>query len=347
MGRIAGAICLAVAVLAAIVLVVVYLILVHTHSGSAWDLQAYHGALQIRSPVFNAIDSVLYRINRRSLEITMIALFGIGIIRGRPILGATAVFVAGASVAAAHTLRYHLLHSLPITTVGFAGFTYPSQHVTTVVACAMGAILVCPWWMRGCLGVLGAILAVAVGVRVQALGWHQVVDVLGGMLIPLPFLLGSTGILAMIANKGPQKRVRHWPSVGFLLGGAVLSAALLIFAAPPAAGLHAVGGATTQDGRSYWEAMVVSSGLAAIVFGSAVALVGDDFFEPEILVCRWWSHRRITSRDNPASLLSRIGSGMAAHDHVDAEKNQAISTTGSSAKAGISKFFDWRRSPAG
>ena len=187
--------------MAAVLTLVCYGLLVHTSAGSNLDVNAFRGGLQDHTQPFRFVDSQLGRIDSRSLKITMLALLGIGLARGRVILGMAAALAAGAPVAAAHVLRYHILDRHPFTTGGFVGSSFPSDHVTAVVGSAMALVLVCPPRIRGLVGVVGAVLGAAVAAQVQAIGWHQVVDAIGGALLAFVFVTAIAGGVALIGRK--------------------------------------------------------------------------------------------------------------------------------------------------
>ena len=256
-----------------------YFLLVHTSSGQRLDDAAYYGAVHAGSQHFGFMDTQLERIDERSLKLVMLAMFAIGVLRGRPILGIGGALVAGGPVAAAHVLRYHVLDHSPFDVGSAIGNTFPSDHAAAAVGCAMAAVLVSPPWLRGLVAILGGVFAAAVAAQVQVIGWHRASDSIGASLLAFVFASGVAGVLAWTRPGRSRKQRRHWWALAVMAAASI--AAITLGALSAAQGIATPGGAGSPAGQhhAYLAGLDVTIGIVALLLAALLLLLGDADFD--------------------------------------------------------------------
>jgi len=268
-----------------------YILLVHTSAGQRLDDAAYYGAVHAHSQHFGLLDTLLERIDERSLKLVMVAMFAIGVLRFRPILGIGGALVAGGPVAAAHVLRFHILDHAPFAVGSAIGNTFPSEHATAAVGCAMAAVLVTPPWLRGLVAILGGASAAAVAAQVQVIGWHRASDSIGAALLAFVFASGVAAVLAWTRPGRARKHRRHWWAVVVMGAGGMVAIAL--------GALSAAQGIATFDGiaspsaqhHAYLAGLGVTIGIVALLLAALLLLLGDADFDDG------WRRSVVAARD--------------------------------------------------
>jgi membrane-associated phospholipid phosphatase len=256
-----------------------YFVLVHTSPGQRLDDAAYYGAVHAGSQHFGFMDTQLERIDERSLKLVMVAIFAIGVLRGRPILGVGGALVAGGPVAAAHILRYHVLDHSPFVVGSAIGNTFPSDHAAAAVGCAMALVLVSPPWLRGLAAILGGAFAAAVAAQVQVIGWHRASDSIGACLLAFVFASAVAGVLAWTRPGRARKQRRHWWALAVM--AAVSLVAITLGAVSAAQGIATSGGVAspTAQHHAYLAGLDVTIGIVALLLAVLVLLLGDADFD--------------------------------------------------------------------
>lgn len=295
---------------ACLALALCYALLIHTSSGRRIDGAIYAGSIRGSWPRIGFIDRQMSNIDRTTLKLVMLVLVGVGFLRRRPVLGLGAAFVAGGSVVAGHTLRYHVLDRAPFLSGPAWATSFPSDHATVAISVAMALVMVCPPRWRGPIAAVSGGAAAAVSTQVQVIGWHHLSDVLGAGFLSLAFTAGVAALLGMV-RPGPRDSGRRpWWSLGLLgagAGGTILAGVTAL------RGLHLSGGlssATVQDylsraGLDFTVAVVVS--LLAV----EVYLLQKVDFDP-VWPVRW---RRSVRQQPTKGKVSAGISGGKGHDH--------------------------------
>ncbi|AHH95811.1 phosphatase PAP2 family protein [Kutzneria viridogrisea] len=124
------------------------------------------GALGAASPVLIGLGAVV--------------VLGIALLRRRPALALTAAGVLALPIGASQLLKLDLLSRPALHVSRAAGHnSFPSGHVTAVVAIVLALLVVLPDRARPAAAVLGALAAALVAGGTVALGWHRLSDTLG------------------------------------------------------------------------------------------------------------------------------------------------------------------------
>jgi membrane-associated phospholipid phosphatase len=252
-----------------------YVLLVHTAVGQRLDDAAYYGAVHAGSQHFGFIDAQLERIDERSLKLTMVAMFAIGLLRGRPILGIGGAVVAGGPVAAAHILRYHILDRAPFVVGSAIGNTFPSDHAAAAAGCAMALVLVVPPWLRGVAAILGGVFAAAIAAQVQVIGWHRASDSIGACLLAFVFASGVAGVLAWTRPGRARKKRRHWAALGIMAAASIVAIALGTVSAANGIGLPGGTASPAVQHHAYLAGLEVTIGVVALLLAALLLLLGD------------------------------------------------------------------------
>jgi membrane-associated phospholipid phosphatase len=266
-------------VLGCIATALCYFLVVHTSAGQRLDNAAYYGAVHAGSQHFGFLDAPLERIDEKSLKLVMLAIFAIGVLRRRPILGVGGALVAGGPVAAAHVLRYHVLDHYPFVAASAIGNTFPSDHTAAAVGCAMAAVLVSPPWLRGFVAILGGVFAAAVAAQVQVVGWHRASDSIGASLLAFVFASAVAGVLAWTRPGRARKQSSHWWALAVMATVSIVAIALGADSA--AQGIATVGGVASPSGQhhAYLAGLDVTIGTVALLLAALLLLLGDADFD--------------------------------------------------------------------
>ena len=80
---------------------------------------------------------------------------------------------------------------------------FPSGHATAAMSLALAAVLAAPRRARPAAALLGALLALAVGVSAVVIGWHFPSDVLAGYLLATGWALLVTALLCEADRRFP------------------------------------------------------------------------------------------------------------------------------------------------
>jgi len=278
-------------VLGCVATVLCYLLLVHTSAGQRLDNAAYYGAVHARSQHFGFMDGPLERIDERSLKLVMVAIFAIGLLRFRPILGIGGALVAGGPVATAHVLRFHVLDHSPFAVGSAIGSTFPSDHTAAAVGCAMAAVLVSPPWLRGLVAILAGAFAAAVAAQVQVVGWHRASDSVGAALLAFAFAAAVAGVLAWTRPGRARKHRRHWWAVAVMATAGTGAIVLGVLSA--ARGIATFGGVASPGGQhqAYLAGLGVTIGIVALLLAAFLLLLGDADFDDG------WRRSMVAARD--------------------------------------------------
>jgi hypothetical protein len=256
-----------------------YFLLVHTAPGQRLDDAAYHGAVHAGSQHFRFIDAQLRRIDERSLKLTMVAIFGIGLLRGRPILGLGAAVVAGGPVAAGHVLRYHILNRPPFVVGSGIDKTFPSDHAAAAAGIAMALVLVSPPWLRGVVAIVGGAFAAAVADQVQVIGWHRASDCIGACLIAFVFASGVAGVLAWTRPGRARKKWHHWWALGVMTAAGIIGMTLGAFSAVQGIGPSGGTASAAVQHHAYLASVQATIGVVALLLAALLLLLGDADFD--------------------------------------------------------------------
>jgi membrane-associated phospholipid phosphatase len=132
----------------------------------------------------------------------------IALLRGRPAdaLAATLV-VAGANVTT-QLLKFALAHPRVKAAIGanpFEASTFPSGHTTAIASIAIAYAFAVPARLRAPTFVAGAVLVLAVGASVVAVGWHYPSDVLGGILVALGWGFAALALVRLLAPRDGRR----------------------------------------------------------------------------------------------------------------------------------------------
>lgn len=256
-----------------------YLLLVHTSVGQRMDDAAYYGAVRAGSQHSGFIDTQLRRMDERSLKVTMVAMFGIGLLRRRPILGIGGALVVGAPVAATHVLRYHVLDRSPFAVVSAIGNTFPSGHAAGAAGCAMALVLVSPPRTRGIAAILGGVFAAAVAAQVQVIGWHRPSDSIGACLLAFACASGVAGVLAWTRPGRAQKRRRQWGAFGVMVAASTVAITLGALSAAQGIGLSGGTASPAVQHQAYVAGLEVTISVVALLMAALLLLIGDADFD--------------------------------------------------------------------
>lgn len=125
--------------------------------------------------------------------------------RKRPRVALAVALVMGLAPLASEMLKPLLAHPhVPVGSIYVDPASWPSGHSTAAAALVLCALLVVPARLRGAVGALGAMFAVAVGCALLIRAWHMPSDVVGG------YLMGALWMsLAVAGLRGAERR---WPS---------------------------------------------------------------------------------------------------------------------------------------
>jgi PAP2 superfamily len=266
-------------VVAGVATAVCYFLLVHTAPGQRLDDAAYHGAVNSGSQHFRFIDAQLRRIDERSLKLTMVAMFGIGLLRGRPLLGLGGAVVAGGPVAAGHVLRYHILNHPPFVVGSGIDKTFPSDHAAAAAGIAMALVLVSPPWLRGVVAIAGGVFAAAVAAQVQVIGWHRASDCIGACLIAFVFASGVAGILAWARPGRARKKWRHWWALVVMTATTIIALTLGALSARQGIGPAGSTPSAAVEHHAYLASVQATIGLVALLLAALLLLLGDADFD--------------------------------------------------------------------
>jgi membrane-associated phospholipid phosphatase len=269
----------AAAVLGCVATALCYVLLVHTSAGQRLDDAAYYGAVHASSHHFGFMDTQLERIDERSLKLVMLAMFAIGALRGRPILGIGGALVAGGPVAAAHVLRYHVLNHSPFVVGSAIGNTFPSDHAVAAVGGAMAAVLVSPPWLRGLAAILGGVFAAAVAAQVQVIGWHRASDSIGAALLAFAFASAVAAVLALTRPGRARPQKRHWWAQGVLATASIVVIALGVVSAAQGEATRGGVGSLAGQHHAYLAGLDVTIGIVGLLLTALLLLLGDADFD--------------------------------------------------------------------
>jgi hypothetical protein len=167
----------------------------------------------------------------------------------------------------------------------------------------MALVLVCPAVLRGVLCIGGAAVGISVAAQVQALGWHQIVDAMGGGLVAFAVAAAVTGGLVLIGGPQTQAGGHHWPSILFLTAVVVTAAGAAVGISAQGLGLHSPTPSPAEWSNAYRVAVAATIALIAIVFAALLFLVRDHPVDPPLWTFRWRAQKESSSTvDSDASL---------------------------------------------
>jgi len=256
-----------------------YLLLVHTAAGQRLDNAAYYGAMKAGSGPFKFLDAQLRRIDERSLKLAIVVIFGIGLLRGRPILGIGGALIAGGPVAAGHVLRYHVLDHPPFVVRSAIGYTFPSDHVAAAVGIAMALVVVSPPRMRGVVAILGGAFSAAVAEQVQVIGWHRASDSIGACLLAFVFASGVSGVLAWTRPGRASRHQRHWWALDVMAAACIVTILLGALSAAHGVGLRGGPASPAVQHDAYIAGLDATITITALLLATLLLLLGDADFD--------------------------------------------------------------------
>jgi membrane-associated phospholipid phosphatase len=256
-----------------------YFLLVHTSPGQRLDNAAYYGAVHAGSQHFGFISAQLGRINERSLKVAMVATLGIGLLRGRPILGIGASLVVGGPVAVAHVLRYHVLDHPPFLVGSAIGGTFPSDHAAAAAGFAMALVLVSPPWLRGVAAIVGGGSAAAVAAQVQVIGWHRASDSIGACLLAFVVASGVAGVLAWTRPGQGRRKRRQWWALCVIGAASIVAVTLAALSAAHGIGLPGGTASPAVQHQAYLAGLEVTMSVVALLLAALLLLLGDADFD--------------------------------------------------------------------
>jgi membrane-associated phospholipid phosphatase len=227
-----------------------------------------------REPFTSVAQSLAHLFNPGSYALMVAALLAWAVARRGPrYAGAALLLLAGANLS---TLVLKPLLANPRNVLGFPSLgwispeAFPSGHSTASMALALAAVLVAPRAYRPLVGVLGLLVALAVGTSLLVLDWHYPSDVLGGQLVAAAWALTALAALRVAAERWPER-------------GSMRTAARAAVPAPSAATLARIGlgaGAVVvlaliarADTLAYWahhHTAALAAGVAIAASGAAL-----------------------------------------------------------------------------
>jgi membrane-associated phospholipid phosphatase len=135
------------------------------------------------------------------------ALVAVALARGRPRVAAAVALVMALAPLSAETLKPLLAHPhAQAGAVRIGAASWPSGHSTAALILVLCAVLVAPRRLRGLVGALGGLYAVAVGCALLILAWHMPSDVLGGYLLATLWMAIAVAALRAADRRWPAGR---------------------------------------------------------------------------------------------------------------------------------------------
>jgi len=248
------------------------------------DAKALQGFLGLQRPAVDAFTRHLVRLGDPPVVgLVGVLLAGIALLRGRPRVALAVVMLLGATSVSSQVLKAALAYPRFEGQTGLAHIApaaFPSGHSTAVMSLAVAGVLVVPARMRVLAAVVGAGLALAVGVSVVARGWHFSSDVAGGFLLATGWGLALAAGLRLAALRWPERTVRGRVAPGVRRATeAVAGAGLVTMAALGA--LVVVAGAVLAVARvdlvelvrAHTAALLMAAALLALALALLTALV--------------------------------------------------------------------------
>jgi membrane-associated phospholipid phosphatase len=230
----------------------------------AGDADAWAWATQFGNPV--------------SYALFLVALVLTALLRARPRWALVVPVTMVLSGLTAQGLKRLLADPRPgvVTNASIGDAAWPSGHSTAAMTVALLAILLAPRRLRPTAAVLGAGLALAVGLGMVVTGYHYPTDIFGGYLCAAAWVLAAALVMLEWQRRRPVAtpvdrrpvRLRHVAGPVLLLAPGVLTAAAL-------ASRDATGVVGTLRGHTVAVAML--GGIVAL----ALTLVGLTASLPE------------------------------------------------------------------
>ncbi|MFP5341815.1 MAG: hypothetical protein ACLGIJ_02655 [Candidatus Limnocylindria bacterium] len=224
---------LLVAGMAVLLTILTYSVLVATEPGQRIENLALRGA-ELRSDAERA--AALGRLSIVTVAIfgiALVAVLGVGFLRGRERLAFMVAGTMGASVVLAELLKEWL--SRPALVEGpiwLLRNSFPSGSAAVAASIAIGAVLVAPDRLRWIVLPIGAVFAGLIVDAVQTAGWHRLSDTVGGVLLVIA--AASLGLAALatrgLVHPSPDARIDRRVRAILLVGGSavVVLGALLV-----------------------------------------------------------------------------------------------------------------------
>jgi membrane-associated phospholipid phosphatase len=260
---------LSLAVVSAAAAVAVWLVALGVPRGRALDasaLEAFGGVA--RPPLSPSINGIAHLADPAPLVLGGLALVGIALWRGRPLLALAVPAILLAANATTQFLKPALadvrvieLHRVESVYPG----SWPSGHATAAMSLALCAVLVVGPRLRPLVALLGAGFAIAVGYALVVASWHLPSDVLGGYLVAATFALAGAAAVAALEARFPARRATM-PAVT----PALIGTPALVTMSLTALAVGAVAVAARAPGMTL-SALEHPSGIAA---GLAIAALG-------------------------------------------------------------------------
>ena len=244
------------------------------------DAKALQGFLGFQRPAVNGIMRAIGHVGDPPVVgFATVVLAAIALLRGRPRVALAVIALLAATSVSSQVLKAVLAYPRFPGQAGLARIepaAFPSGHSTAVMSLAIAGVLVVPARMRPFAAVVGAGLALAVGMSVISLGWHFASDVAGGFLLATGWGLAVVAALRAAALRWPERTLRGQMAPGLrraaeTVAGAGLTAMALVGLAV-VAGVALLALTSTDLGllvREHTAALLVAAGLVLL----AVALV--------------------------------------------------------------------------
>lgn len=156
------------------------------------DLAGFTGFLSARS---SWVEEASWRLvdlgDPREVALITLALAALALARGRPRVALAVLLLVAATSVSSQVLKVLLAHprEVPILDRTIGPEAFPSGHATAAMTLALAGVLVSPRSARPAAAVIGALLALGVGVSTVVIEWHFPSDVLGGYLLATAWTL--------------------------------------------------------------------------------------------------------------------------------------------------------------
>jgi membrane-associated phospholipid phosphatase len=176
------------------------------------DARALEGFLGLQRPVVDSFNENMIRLGDPPyVAVVGLGLAAIALLRGRPRVALAVVVLLVATSVSSQVLKAVLAYPRFEGQIGAARIApaaFPSGHSTAVMSLAIACVMVVPGRLRPLAAVVGAGLALALGISVVALGWHFPSDVAGGFLLATGWGLAVAAGLRLADLRWPERTVR-------------------------------------------------------------------------------------------------------------------------------------------
>jgi membrane-associated phospholipid phosphatase len=248
------------------------------------DARALEGFLGFQRPV---VDTFTYNIVHLGdppyVAVVGLGLAAIALLRGRPRVALAVVVLLGATSVSSQVLKAVLAYPRFEGQVGSARIqpaAFPSGHSTAVMSLAIVCVMAVPARLRLLAAVVGAGVALAVGISVVALGWHFPSDVAGGFLLATGWGLAVAAGLRLADLRWPERTVRGRmattvrSATEFVTGAGLAAVAVVGVLALLAAGGLALARVGIGDlVRDHPAALLVGAGLVVLALALLAGFV--------------------------------------------------------------------------